>query len=75
VFSDKQLSFIEGNPIAEVEVTIASDGNIIAIKILNSSGYLEWDSAVVKALERTGKLPPNPYADISNVIFQFKPRD
>lgn len=46
-----------GNPLAEVEVRVAPDGAIISRKLLKASGDLEWDKAVLRAIDKTEKLP------------------
>src|SRR5690606_22805803 len=46
-----------GNPVAEVEVRTDKVGNIISRRITRSSGVRTWDDAVLRALDRTEKLP------------------
>ena len=48
---------VSGNPVAEVEVTVAPDGLIIGRKLVRSSGNVDWDSAVLRAVDRTVRLP------------------
>ena len=64
---------IAGNPLAEVDVRTAPDGTIISRKLLKSSGVKSWDDAVLKAIDKTEKLPPdvdgrmhNPYTIVFN---------
>ncbi len=42
---------------AEVEVTAAAAGTIISRQLVKSSGYKEWDEAVLRAIEKTPSLP------------------
>ena len=46
-----------GNPRAEVEVRVAPDGTIIGRKLVKPSGDPDWDSAVLRAIDRTSKVP------------------
>ena len=50
---------IAENPTAEVEMRMASDGSIQSWRLVKSSGVPHWDYAVVKAVEKTGKLQLN----------------
>jgi colicin import membrane protein len=42
---------------AEVLVVSTSLGNIVSRRITKSSGYAEWDDAVLRAVDKTGVLP------------------
>jgi hypothetical protein len=46
-----------GNPMAEVDVVLATDGTILSKALVVSSGVLAWDTAVMKALEKVGRIP------------------
>jgi colicin import membrane protein len=46
-----------GNLTAVVEVRTASDGTIVGRKLLQSSGVIAWDEAVMKALDKTKTMP------------------
>lgn len=48
---------IGGNPAAEVEVRAAPDGTITSRRLLKSSGNKAWDEAVLRALDKTERLP------------------
>jgi len=75
-FSDSQLQSVRGNPAAEVEVTCSPSGQIIGIKLTQSSGNAAWDQAVLKAIEKTGTLPRDENGKIpSKIPFVFRPRD
>lgn len=53
VFTENPAS----NPTAEVEVRTLPDGTVAARRIVKSSGMASWDDAVLKALDRTARLP------------------
>lgn len=42
---------------AEVEVRTAAGGSIISRRLVKSSGFKEWDDAVLRAIDRTPSLP------------------
>jgi colicin import membrane protein len=74
VFTDE----IAGNPTAEVEVRTSTDGTIKVRKLLKSSGVLAWDEAVLKAIDKTEKLPRDMVGDGSvppMFVFSFRPKD
>jgi colicin import membrane protein len=72
VFTDD----VSGNPSADVEVRCAVDGTIVNPKIVKSSGNKDWDDAVLRALERTGKLPPDVDGRVpSNMVITFRLRE
>jgi colicin import membrane protein len=72
VFTDD----IVGNPIAEVEVRVAANGTINSRKLTKSSGVKSWDEAVLKAIDKTDKLPMDVDGQVpSSLIISFKPRD
>ncbi len=48
---------LPGNPRAEVELKLSSDGTIIGRRIIRSSGSNEWDDAVLQGIDATGTLP------------------
>lgn len=50
-------NFVDGNPVAEVEVRCKEDGTITSRRLVNSSGSAEWDNAVLKAIDKTEILP------------------
>lgn len=72
VFTDD----LPSNPRAEVKVLVAPDGSIISAKITQSSGSQAWDDAVVRAFERTQKLPRDTDGSVpSSLTFGLRPRD
>lgn len=72
VFTD----LIQGNPVAVVEVRCGADGRILSSRLVTSSGVPAWDSAVLRAIERTEVLPANEQGRVPQVIeISFRPRD
>lgn len=75
-FSDSQLQSIRGNPAAEVEVMVSPTGQIIGMKLTQSSGNSDWDQAVLKAIEKAAYLPRDENGKIpAKIPFVFRPRD
>lgn len=71
VFSDD----VSGNPTAEVEVRMSSDGTITSKRVVKSSGARSWDDAVLRALERTEVLPRDVDGRVhSPLIIEFRPK-
>ena len=68
---------VNGNPSAIIQVSLAPDGSILSTKILSSSGYPEWDKAVLLALARAQSLPLDENGKIPQreVQLTFKPKD
>ncbi len=67
---------IPGNPMAEVEVKCAPDGSILSKRLLQSSGHKSWDDAVIKALEKTERLPLDVDGRVPSVmVISFRPKD
>lgn len=65
-----------GNPLAEVEVRVASDGTIMSRRLLKSSGNAEWDSAVLRAIDKTETLPRDVDGRVpSLMVLAFQPRE
>jgi len=48
---------ISGNPAVEIQVGLAIDGTIKSRTVIRSSGVPSWDMAVLKALDKTERLP------------------
>lgn len=72
VFTDS----LAGNPAAEVEVSAAPSGTIIARRLVRSSGSPEWDAAVLRAIDRTGTLPRDTDGRVPGSIrIIFRPND
>ena len=64
------------NPQAEVEVRCAPDGKIISSRLTKPSGDADWDRAVLRAIERTDRLPRDTDGRVPPVlVISFKPND
>jgi len=65
----------------EVFVTARSDGRITAIRVTKPSGSRVWDDAVVRALERTERLPADINGQVpaqitrEGLLVTLRPRD
>jgi colicin import membrane protein len=67
---------VNGNPSAEVEVTTLPTGEILGRKLVRSSGDPDWDTAVLRAIDRTQRLPRDVDGRIpSPMIIAFRPKD
>jgi colicin import membrane protein len=72
VFTDT----VPGNPIADVEVRTLPDGTVAARRIVKSSGVPSWDEAVLKAIDKTVKLPRDEDGRVpGTLIIGFRLRD
>lgn len=64
------------NPQAEVEVRCAPDGKIISSRLSKPSGDADWDRAVLRAIERTDRLPRDTDGRVPPaLVISFKPND
>jgi colicin import membrane protein len=71
VFTD----MLSANPRAEVELRALPDGTILSARLLQSSGHAGWDAAVLRAIERTGRLPRDVDGRVPSVlILGFRPQ-
>lgn len=67
---------ILGNPSADVEVRTSLDGTIISRRLVKSSGVKSWDDAVLAAIDKTEKIPPDVDGRvIPSLTLGFRPRD
>ncbi len=72
VFADT----VPGNPRAEVEVRTLPDGTILSSRLLTSSGHRAWDDAVLRAIERTARLPRGENGRVPpTLILVFRPNE
>jgi colicin import membrane protein len=72
VFTDTPV----GNPTADVEVRTLPDGTIASRRLVKSSGNPAWDDAVLKALDRTARLPRDEDGRVpATLVIGFRPRD
>lgn len=69
-------STAEDNNAAEVEVSAAANGSIIARRLVKSSGHKDWDEAVLRAIDRTARLPRDTDGRVPpQLIITFRPRE
>lgn len=67
---------IGGNPQALVEVRCGPDGRILSSRLLESSGVAAFDTAVLRAIERTEVLPADENGRVLPVMqIVFRPND
>ncbi len=67
---------VVGNPRAEVEVKVGTDGAILSRRIVQSSGNKAWDDAVLRAIDKTEVLPKDTDGRVPPVIvLGFRPLD
>lgn len=60
----------------EVEVRLAPGGTVISRRLLKSSGNPDWDEAVMRAIDRTGSLPPDANGRVpAQIVITFRPRE
>lgn len=72
VFTDS----VPGNPRAEVEVRTLPDGTILSSRLIQSSGHRAWDDAVLRAIERTARLPRDENGRVPpTLILGFRPQE
>ncbi|GEM_PF-38683 len=72
VFTDD----VTDNPKAEIEVRTSLDGTIISQRLVKSSGNKAWDDAAIKAVIRTGTLPPDVDGRVPTpIILDMRPKD
>ncbi|WP_291327918.1 cell envelope integrity protein TolA [Desulfovibrio sp. UCD-KL4C] len=63
------------NLTARVQVSLKSSGEITDIKLLDSSGNVDFDDSVLAALRDTEVLPEPPGSSIRTIIVNFNLRD
>ena len=67
---------LPGNPKVEIDVRLAPDGRIMSSRIVKGSGVPEWDSAVLRAIERTEVLPRDEYGKVPPaLIIEYQLRE
>ena len=67
---------VQGNPAAEVEVRTGAGGTILSKRLQKSSGSAEWDEAVMRAIDKVGRLPPDVDGRVPAVLtIAFKPHE
>ena len=67
---------VPDNAVAEVEVRATASGTVLARRLVKSSGHADWDEAVLRAIDRTGRLPRDTDGRVPPlIIIAFKPRE
>jgi len=67
---------VPDNAAAEVEVRAAPGGTIISRRLVKSSGHKEWDEAVLRAIDKTGRLPPDTDGRVPTwLTIVFRPQE
>lgn len=67
---------VRGNPSTEVEVRTAPDGTIVGRGIIKGSGVTSWDEAVLKAIDKTERLPRDIDGRVQpSLVISFRPKD
>jgi colicin import membrane protein len=67
---------VDGNPLATVQVWLAPDGTIIRSKLTKSSGSPVWDETVLRAIDKTEKLPQDIDGRVpASMSIDFKPQE
>ncbi|MBW8722545.1 MAG: cell envelope integrity protein TolA, partial [Polaromonas sp.] len=67
---------IQGNPKAVVQVKVSSTGLIMGSKLSKSSGVPAWDDAVLRAVEKAERIPPDENGKvITDFPVEFGPKD
>jgi colicin import membrane protein len=65
-----------GNPAAIVEVRAAPSGTIMGRTLVKSSGHKEWDDAILRAIDRTARLPTDTDGRVpATLTITFRPQD
>jgi colicin import membrane protein len=60
--------------VAEVEVTLAPGGTVIARRLVKRSGHPDWDEAVLRAIDRTPRIPADTDGRVpSALLISFRP--
>ena len=74
IFSN--VDSIQGNPKAEVQVKVSSTGLIMSAKLSKSSGVTAWDEAVLRAVEKTERIPLDENGKVvTDFPISFGPKD
>lgn len=67
---------IQGNPRAIVQVKVSPAGLIMSSRLTKSSGVPAWDEAVLRAVEKTERIPLDENGrTVSDFPVEFGPRD
>lgn len=60
---------ISGTKAAEVEIKVSPDGVILSRRLTKPSGVESWDLAVLKAVDKTGRVPLDTNGTVPPTIF------
>jgi len=67
---------ISGNPKATVEVRVSASGLIMSSRLITSSGVPSWDTAALRAVEKTERIPADENGNFVPVFpVNFGPKD
>jgi colicin import membrane protein len=67
---------IQGNPRAVVQVKVSSSGLIMSSRLSKSSGNAAWDEAVLRAVEKTERIPLDENGKVvTDFPVDFGPKD
>ena len=67
---------VVGNPAVEIYVKLAPDGTIISSAMFNPSGIKSWDTAALRALEKTERLPKDENGRVPpTLLLVLRPRE
>jgi colicin import membrane protein len=67
---------VTNNAATEVEVRTAAGGAILSRRLVKSSGNPAWDDAVLRAIDKTGTLPPDTNGRVPPMlIIAFRPKE
>ncbi|MDO9196198.1 cell envelope integrity protein TolA [Rhodoferax sp.] len=67
---------ISGNPKATVEVRVSPSGLIMSSRLITSSGVPSWDTAALRAVEKTERIPADENGTFVPVFpVNFGPKD
>lgn len=70
---------IQGNPMAEFDVTLLPSGDVLSAKLTRSSGNSAYDEAVERAIYKAQPLPLPPGGELFSAFrelhFRFRPKD
>ena len=71
-----EINQIVGDPRVTVLVNLGPDGTVLTAKIDHSSGVESWDQAVLRAIERVHRFPPDENGKIwTPMLVKAGPRD
>ena len=60
--------------VAEVDVTLAPGGTVIARRLVKRSGHPDWDEAVLRAIDRTPRIPADADGRVPPaLLISFRP--